>query len=172
MTTVYLRGITPVVVEKTSTATTDTYIVTGDAIQTLTLVFPIGTSIEYVYRIANNAVDIAQSKLTLQDIILDNLAMFSQEVTNFVTSKYSLETRVNFIAMHIYAINNGLTNRKTYLEGLLDWQNQVYAYASSRIQIVSSLTNTQDVLQYTWNFDNLILNDPKLDQFTALSIMN
>lgn len=131
---------------------TDTYRVAG-----LVFSYAHGTNVNVVY---------------LAIAIANNVAIFQQAVSDFVASRYSLETRLNFMAMYFNAqpaIAN-LPTRAAYLAPLITWQNTVIQYVAAYVTAVRALTDSAVVASTKWDFTALIAADPLVTPMGAIAI--
>lgn len=147
----------------------DTYTVSGNGI-TFTLSFITGTDLTQVYAAINSIGNTVPPVLAVA--IAQNISNFENQMQIFLDSRYSTDTRMNFIGIYINAQINGLTNRQAYVAQLLTWQNAIIVAAATYVDMVSAMTNVATVQATTFNFSALTAEDPCLTPIAALQISN
>lgn len=131
--------------------------------------FDIYTAGSYVFKFpAGTNQNVAYLSMAIQQ----NLAQFQIEMATFVTSRYSLDTRFNFIALYTNAQANALTNRLAYISQIFTWSNSIITYASTYVASVKALTNPATVATTKWDFSAFIASDPLINPLSAIQISN
>ena len=94
------------------------------------------------------------------------------ELRTYVDSKFDLATRQNFIVLFILAKEDGLTNRLAYLRPLIDWAKQVISFSAQQLALMQSLATADDVMDFTWSFEELEHTAPSVTLAAAVQILN
>jgi hypothetical protein len=102
----------------------------------------------------------------------EKINKFIVEILAFVSSRYDLEKRVNFLGIYNNALNKGLVNRATYFQKLLDWQNEVYTYSAQIQYAIFMLSTINEINLFGWDFTHLIESDPLVSYNGAFSILD
>lgn len=140
-------------VTMTTDGTTDTYQV-GNAIS---YQFAAGTSQAVVY--------LSMAKQV-------NLAMFNLAITDFINTRYNLETRLRWMVLYLeYQGDLFSINKYNYVKQILVWGMSVSQYANTYTLAVMALTDPNDVYAKDWDLTSLDASDPKLTLLACMQIV-
>lgn len=110
------------------------------------------------------------SAVYLQLAKQENMQMARVALQAFVDSRYSLDTRFNFMALYTLANLSGLSARATYVAQLFTWAQACVYSAVAYSATVSACTTPAQVVALAPSFTALVASDPLVNPMTAIQI--
>lgn len=102
--------------------------------------------------------------------IQENIALFQLAAQSWVTARYTLDTRFNFIALYTNAQQHLYLNRMAYISQLFTWADSVIAYSAAYITNVKAQTDPVVVSSIVPDFTQAAVPDPMVSPLVAIGI--
>ena len=106
----------------------------------------------------------------LKDKRKDKSERIAKKAFNFIEEKYPVFRQQFFQALFTEAVALGLTNRVTYIKGLLDWCKSVVEYTNTLDDQLETMTSAQEIGALFPDFSSFEENDPQVTIKGALAI--
>ena len=94
------------------------------------------------------------------------------QADNVVSSRYTATVMAGFAALYAAALNDGKTNRATYINELLSWGCGASVVYETKKSEINALTVVMDVLNFTWDTSLIEADDPEITIAGALAILD
>ena len=94
----------------------------------------------------------------------------TEEYTHLIEEKYPVFRQQFFQALFTEAVALGLTNRVTYIKGLLDWCKSVVEYTNTLDDQLETMTSAQEIGALFPDFSSFEESDPEVTIKGALAI--
>lgn len=101
---------------------------------------------------------------------MQKIALLKKDVDDYVALFYTLDVRVQLQGLYLHAMNNGLDNRKAYLETILTWMNEILAYLATVVAQIQAAASLAALLEIQWDIFGNISPHEKILAATAILI--
>ncbi len=101
-----------------------------------------------------------------------NLSRALELTHTFISSLYTIDTRMNFFVLHMLSVTNLLPNRQAYIEQLFTWADSIIDYFITYIATIMASSDIDAINLATPDFTSFSASNPAITLAGALSVVD
>jgi len=102
--------------------------------------------------------------------VTSKIQQLDKDIETYVDTRYPTRRLLNFLMLHLEAVDLSYTNRKTYLAQLRTWVKSVTAHFYTARNALMGMTTFRQVEAYDFNLTQFDVTDPLVAVETAIAM--